>query len=45
MINSILNAELDLEKIDDEFCRMLIEKLVRKEQEDRIDIATYFRPR
>ena len=38
MINSILNAELDLEKIDDEFCRMLIEKLVRKEQEDRIDI-------
>ena len=38
MINSILNAELDLEKIEDEFCRMLIEKLVRKEQEDRIDI-------
>jgi len=38
MINSILNADLDLDKIDDEFCRMLIGKLVKKDPEERIDI-------
>ena len=37
-IKAILNCEIDLEPIKDEFCRDLISKLVRKNPQDRIDI-------
>ena len=37
-INSILNGEIDLEPIKDEFCKKLISKLVRKDPNERIDI-------
>jgi hypothetical protein len=37
-IKAILNCEIDLEPIKDEFCRDLISKLVRKNPKDRIDI-------
>ena len=38
LIKAILNCEIDLEPIKDEFCRDLISKLVRKNPQDRIDI-------
>ena len=37
-INAILNCEIDLEPIKDDFCRELISKMVRKNPEERIDI-------
>ena len=37
-INNILNGEINLEPIKDDFCRELISKLVRKNPEERIDI-------
>ena len=37
-INAILNCEIDLEPIKDEFCKELISKMVRKNPEERIDI-------
>ena len=37
-IQSILNADIDLEPIENEFCKELISKLVKKEPNDRIDI-------
>ena len=37
-IQSILNADIDLEPIKNEFCKELISKLVKKEPNDRIDI-------
>ena len=37
-IQSILNGEIDLEPIKDEFCKKLISQLVRKDPKDRIDI-------
>ena len=37
-INSIINADIDLSLINDDFCRELISKLIRKNPEERIDI-------
>ena len=37
-INAILNCEIDLEPIKDDFCKELISKMVRKNPEERIDI-------
>ena len=37
-IQSILNADIDLEPIENEFCKELISKLVKKDPNDRIDI-------
>ena len=37
-INSIINAEIDLSQIQDEFCRELISKLVVKNPDDRMEI-------
>ena len=37
-IDSLINAEIDLSLIEDEFCRELISNLVRKDPKDRIDI-------
>ena len=37
-INSIKNADIDLSLINDDFCRELISKLIRKNPEERIDI-------
>ena len=38
LINSILNCDIDLSPIKDDFCRDLISKLVKKNPEDRISI-------
>ena len=38
LINAILNCEIDLEPIKDDFCKELISKMVRKNPEERIDI-------
>ncbi len=38
LINAILNWEIDLEPIKDDFCKELISKMVRKNPEERIDI-------
>ncbi len=38
LINSILNCDIDLSHIKDDFCRDLISKLVKKNPEDRISI-------
>ena len=37
-INSLINAEIDLSVIKDEFCKDLISKLIKRNPEDRIDI-------
>ena len=37
-INSLINAEIDLSIIKDEFCKDLISKLIKRNPEDRIDI-------
>ena len=37
-IDSLLNAEIDLSIINDDFCKELISKLVKPNPEDRIDI-------
>ena len=37
-MKSILNGEIDLEPIKDEFCKKLISQLVRKDPNERIDI-------
>ena len=38
LINSILNCDIDLSPIKDDFCKDLISKLVKKNPEDRISI-------
>ena len=38
LINAILNCEIDLEPIKEDFCKELISKMVRKNPEERIDI-------
>ena len=38
VMKAILNADIDLEPIKDEFCKKLISKLVRKDPNERIDI-------
>jgi serine/threonine-protein kinase HSL1 (negative regulator of Swe1 kinase) len=37
-ISSLINGEIDLSLINDEFCKDLISKLIKKNPEDRIDI-------
>ena len=37
-INSLLNAEIDLSLINDDFCKELISKLVKKNPEERMEI-------
>ena len=37
-IDSLINAEIDLSLINDEFCKDLISRLVKRNPEDRIDI-------
>ena len=37
-INSLINGKIDLSLINDEFCKDLISKLIKKNPEDRIDI-------
>ena len=37
-INSLMNAEIDLSLINDDFCKDLISKLIKRNPEDRIDI-------
>ena len=37
-INSLLNGEIDLSLIDDEFCKELISKLTKANYKDRIDV-------
>ena len=41
-INSLINAEIDLSVIKDEFCKDLISKLIKRNPEDRIDIEDIF---
>ena len=37
-INSLINGEIDLSVINDDFCKELISKLIKRNPEDRIDI-------
>ena len=42
LCEGIKNCEIDLTNIEDELCRLLIEKLLKKEKDERLDIDQFF---